>query len=300
MDANADGMITIHELQDALAELQIYAKPAIIQALFNSLDHDGNGTIEYPELFKVLGRRDQPNDQGLPKGHVHSKASHQGPTPVDATIPMLQSRNSAGKAPRRGKLADGSDVHSTSAYPHLRYLCDYCEGNLDERCIKTMVRFHLPGKHVDCCAKCHAHQVPESERAGFVRVYVAKDRAKAMAGAAVVAAAEASLNKGSSDMILASTMPAPFAGGANRLSSASARAHLSLTAPQLDVLSIGNGLEIVGESDNASLQLLPGYAHTERLQLSQGATGKMASSTEERLDGLLAADSTATIHGSQM
>ena len=125
----------IHELQDALAELQIYAKPATIQALFNSLDHDGNGTIEYPELFKVLGRRDQPNDQGLSKGHVHSKASPQ----VPAIRSMLQSRNSAGKASRTAKLADGSDVHSTSAYPHLRYLCDFCEGDSDERSIKTTV-----------------------------------------------------------------------------------------------------------------------------------------------------------------
>jgi len=153
------------------------------------------------------------------------------------------------------------------------------------------VRFHLPGKDVDCCAKCHAHQVPESERASFVRVYgslVAKERAKAMAGAAVVSAAEASLNKGSADMIFSCTMPVPFAGGANRLPSASARAHLSLTAPQLAASSTGNGLQIVRESD----------AHTERLQLPQDATGKVASSTAaERLDSLLAADSTARIRG---
>jgi len=291
MDANADGMITIHELQDALAELQIYAKPATIQALFNSLDHDGNGTIEYPELFKVLGRRDQPNDQGLSKGHVHSKASPQ----VPAIRSMLQSRNSAGKASRTAKLADGSDVHSTSAYPHLRYLCDFCEGDSDERSIKTTVRFHLPGKDVDCCAKCHAHQVPEREQASFVRVYVTKGRPAAMAGAAVIAAEEGSHNKGSSDMNFASTMPAPFAGGANRLSSASATAHLSLTAPQLDASSTGNGLEIVRESDNASPQRMPTDAHTERLRHSQGATEKMASSTAaERLDSLLAADSVAS------
>eukprot|EP00092_Neocalanus_flemingeri_P010123 GFUD01010908.1.p1 GENE.GFUD01010908.1~~GFUD01010908.1.p1 ORF type:complete len:163 (-),score=68.58 GFUD01010908.1:63-551(-) len=54
-DKNSDGMIDVHELKEAMKDLQLEQDPAKVEQLFKDLDKDGNGSIDYVEFGRLLG-----------------------------------------------------------------------------------------------------------------------------------------------------------------------------------------------------------------------------------------------------
>ena len=54
-DRNNDGMITLHELQDTMKELQLEQDPAKVEKLLKDLDKNGDGSLDYLEFTRLLG-----------------------------------------------------------------------------------------------------------------------------------------------------------------------------------------------------------------------------------------------------
>ena len=54
-DKNGDGMIDIAELRDAMKELQLEQDPEKVEKLFDDLDQNKDGSIDYVEFARLLG-----------------------------------------------------------------------------------------------------------------------------------------------------------------------------------------------------------------------------------------------------
>ena len=61
-DKNGDGSISKEELKDALRLFGQNVTDRQVEEMINSVDNDGNGTIEFPEFTQLMGKHIRTND----------------------------------------------------------------------------------------------------------------------------------------------------------------------------------------------------------------------------------------------
>lgn len=87
-DVDGNGGVNKKELRDAIALLGYRAPKAEVDALFATLDRDGDGFVEFGELKRVLGSADKARESG--RETAHHQAHHQAHQLVTQQQQQLQ------------------------------------------------------------------------------------------------------------------------------------------------------------------------------------------------------------------
>ena len=100
-DVNGDGAISKREFKNAMATLKIEVTAEGVDALFRQFDGDGQGTIDFKELNKLVRLRSRP------------PSTRTRPHPRTRTRPLPRCAHRAVAAPRRSRTASQSKGRAT-------------------------------------------------------------------------------------------------------------------------------------------------------------------------------------------
>lgn len=79
IDTNKDGILTADELQQAISEVLDNASATVVRKLFNEMDLDNNGLVEYNEFLAAAAYKESLlNDENLLQAFRKIDANHDG------------------------------------------------------------------------------------------------------------------------------------------------------------------------------------------------------------------------------